>query len=45
MGYLKPELAKTGQKVKIKMFDKLWDAEIVLDSPYDPSNSRIRLED
>ncbi len=42
MGYVKPELAKTGQKLKVRMLNQLWDAEIVEDSPYDPSNAVIR---
>jgi dimethylglycine dehydrogenase len=32
----------TGTKLKVKMFDRLWDAEITEDSPYDPSNAVIR---
>ncbi|MGR3566055.1 MAG: GcvT family protein [Heliomarina sp.] len=42
MGYVKPDLAVVGTKLKVKMFDQLWDAEIVEDSPYDPSNAVIR---
>ncbi len=42
MGYVKPEHASPGTKVKIKMFDQLWDAEVVQDSPYDPKNETIR---
>ncbi len=42
MGYVKPDLATVGTKLKVKMFDQLWDAEIVEDSPYDPSNAVIR---
>ncbi|MCF3595951.1 FAD-dependent oxidoreductase [Rhodobacteraceae bacterium LMO-12] len=44
MGYVAPELATIGQKVKVKMLDQLWDAEIVEDSPYDPSNANIRVD-
>ena len=44
MGYVKPELANVGQKLKLKMFDKLWDAEVVEDSPYNPNNSTIRVD-
>jgi len=39
MGYLPPELAVPGQKVKVRMFRELWDAEVAADSPYDPSNA------
>ncbi|MEX0338504.1 MAG: aminomethyltransferase family protein, partial [Arenibacterium sp.] len=42
MGYLPPELAVRGTKVQVKMQDKLWQAEVVEDSPYDPTNSAIR---
>jgi len=42
MGYVRPDLATPGQKLKVKMFDRLWDAEITEDSPYDPKNARIR---
>ncbi len=44
MGYVKPETAIIGKKLKVKMFDQLWDAEIVEDSPYDPNNSTIRVD-
>ncbi|GGB87895.1 dimethylglycine dehydrogenase [Marivita lacus] len=42
MGYVKPELAVPGTKLQVKMFDQLWDAEVVEDSPYDPKNEVIR---
>ena len=44
MGYVQPELAVTGTKLKVRMFDQLWDAEIVEDSPYDGKNERIRVD-
>ena len=44
MGYVKPELAKVGQKLKVKMLNQLWGAEIVEDSPYDPTNATIRVD-
>ncbi len=44
MGYVKPEHAVVGTKMKVKMFDQLWDAEIVEDSPYDPKNTTIRMD-
>ncbi len=44
MGYVEPSSAKVGKKVMIKMFDKLWSAEIVQDSPYDPNNEAIRID-
>jgi dimethylglycine dehydrogenase len=42
MGYLSPELAVVGTKVKVRIFRELWDAEVVQDSPYDPKNETIR---
>jgi len=39
-----PDLANPGAKLKVKMFDQLWDAEIVEDSPYDPGNATIRID-
>lgn len=42
MGYVAPDLAQPGTRLKVKMQDQLWDAEIVPDSPYDPENARIR---
>ncbi len=44
MGYVPPELAKPGQKLKVRMLRELWDAEITVDSPYDPTNANIRVD-
>jgi dimethylglycine dehydrogenase len=44
MGYVTPELATVGTKLKLRMQRKLWDAEIVEDSPYDPKNATIRAD-
>ena len=44
MGYVKPEHAEVGTVLKVKMFDQLWDATIVEDSPYDPKNATIRMD-
>ena len=44
MGYVSPEYANIGQKIQVKMFDKLWDAKIVEDSPYDSKNEKIKLD-
>ena len=44
MGYLPPELAVVGQKLKVRMFRELWDAEVVEDSPYNPNNATIRVD-
>ncbi|MBV1903528.1 MAG: diguanylate cyclase, partial [Marinosulfonomonas sp.] len=43
MGYVRPDVAETGQALKVKMLGQLWDATVVEDSPYDPSNAAIRL--
>ena len=42
MGYVSPDLATPGTKLKVRMFDQLWDATITEDSPYDPKNETIR---
>ncbi|HUS55105.1 MAG TPA: FAD-dependent oxidoreductase [Thermohalobaculum sp.] len=42
IGYVRPDLAKVGQKLKLRMLTELWDAEIVEESPYDPKNETIR---
>ena len=44
MGYIKPAHAAVGTQLQVKMFDKLWDAEVVEDSPYDPKNAVIRVD-
>ncbi|WP_296763486.1 FAD-dependent oxidoreductase [Sediminimonas sp.] len=42
MGYVKPEMAEPGTRLQVRMFNKLWDAEVTVDSPYDPKNEAIR---
>ena len=42
MGYVRPNLAVEGQALKVKMFDTLFDAVVVADSPYDPANEQVR---
>ncbi|SFR41553.1 GcvT family protein [Litoreibacter janthinus] len=42
MGYVSPELAEVGTKLKVRMQRQLWDATVVEDSPYDPKNETIR---
>ncbi|MFK7753356.1 MAG: FAD-dependent oxidoreductase [Sedimentitalea sp.] len=44
MGYVKPEHATPDTRLKVKMFDQLWDAKITQDSPYDPANAVIRMD-
>ncbi|MEJ1991328.1 MAG: FAD-dependent oxidoreductase [Maritimibacter sp.] len=42
MGYVKPEQAVDGTKLKVKLQNKLWDAVVTCDSPYEPKNATIR---
>ncbi|MEM8729861.1 MAG: FAD-dependent oxidoreductase [Pseudomonadota bacterium] len=44
MGYVRSDLATPGQKLRVRMFDAFWDAEVVEDSPYDPANAAIRVD-
>jgi dimethylglycine dehydrogenase len=44
MGYVHPDLATPGQKLKVKIQLKEWDAVVTEDSPYDPTNARIRAD-
>jgi dimethylglycine dehydrogenase len=44
MGYVSPDLAAVGTKLKVKMLLKEWDAVVVEDSPFDPTNARIRID-
>ena len=42
MGYVTPDLAVEGTKLQVKIQDKLWDAIVTCDSPFDPKNEVIR---
>ena len=42
MGYVRPDLAVEGTKLKVRMLNQLWDATVTCDSPYDPQNATIR---
>ncbi len=44
MGYVRPDRAIAGTRLKVRMLRDLWDAEIVEDSPHDPANARIRMD-
>ena len=44
MGYVRPDLAKPGTRLKLRMFRDLWDAVVTEDSPYDPQNAAIRAD-
>ena len=41
IGYVKSSFSEVGTKLRIKIDDAFWNAEIVRDSPYDPQNKRI----
>ncbi|MGD9919254.1 MAG: FAD-dependent oxidoreductase [Paenirhodobacter sp.] len=44
MGYVRPDLAEPGTKLKVKIQLKEWDAVVAEDSPHDPTNARIRID-
>ncbi|WP_411837146.1 GcvT family protein [Paracoccus sp. ME4] len=44
MGYVRPDLAAPGTRLKLRMFRELYDAVVTEDSPHDPQNARIRLD-
>ncbi len=44
MGYVRPDLAEPGTRLKVRMFRALFEAEVVPDSPYDPANLRLRAD-
>jgi dimethylglycine dehydrogenase len=44
MGYVRPDLAEVGTRFQVRMLRQLWDAVVVEDSPYDPTNARIRAD-
>ncbi len=44
MGYVAPEHATPGTRLEVRMQGRLWPAEVVPDSPWDPENARIRAD-
>jgi len=44
MGYVAPDMATVGTRLQVKMLNRLWEAEVVEDSPFDPTNARIRVD-
>jgi Glycine cleavage system T protein (aminomethyltransferase) len=42
LGMVKPEVATTGQKLKIDILGKMYDATILDESPYDPKNDLLK---
>ncbi|OCX61101.1 diguanylate cyclase [Thioclava sp. SK-1] len=43
MGYVRPDLAAPGTRLKVKIQLQEWDAVVTEDSPHDPTNARIRM--
>jgi len=41
---VRPDLAQPGQKLQVRMLRQLFDAVVAEDSPFDPSNARIRID-
>ena len=44
MGYVRPDLAAPGTRLKVKILRQEWDAVVCEDSPHDPSNARLRVD-
>jgi dimethylglycine dehydrogenase len=44
MGYVRPDLAEPGSRLKVKIQLQEWDAVVTEDSPHDPANARIRID-
>ncbi len=42
LGYIRPDLAEPGTRLQIRMLDRLWDAEVTEESPFDPRNECLR---
>ncbi|MGV6846840.1 MAG: GcvT family protein [Marinibacterium sp.] len=42
LGYVRPDLAVPGTALQVRMFDRLWPAEVAAESPYDAKNEAIR---
>lgn len=44
MGYVRPDLAVPGTRLQLRMLRRTWDAVVTEDSPYDPTNARLRAD-
>ena len=42
MGYVRPDLAKPGVELRVRMLDRFWPAAVVQESPFDPANAELR---
>jgi len=44
MGYVRPDLAAPGTRLKVRMLRQEWEAVVAEDSPHDPANARLRAD-
>jgi dimethylglycine dehydrogenase len=44
MGYVRPDLARPGTRLEVRMQRCLWNAAVTEDSPHDPGNARLRAD-
>ncbi|NBC23471.1 MAG: FAD-dependent oxidoreductase [Gammaproteobacteria bacterium] len=44
LAFVKPEWAAVGTRLEIEMLQKRYPAEVVIESPYDPDNERLRAD-
>jgi dimethylglycine dehydrogenase len=42
LGMVRPDLAEVGQRLKISILGRPFDAIVVPESPYDPDNARLK---
>jgi dimethylglycine dehydrogenase len=42
LGMVRPDLGEVGQKLKIRIFGRPYEAIVVPESPYDPDNARLK---
>lgn len=42
LGMVRPDLGEIGSELQIKILDKLYPARVVVESPFDPENARLR---
>lgn len=44
IGYVKEKYSKLGNILKLKMFNKFYNAKVTENSPYDPKNLRVKID-
>jgi dimethylglycine dehydrogenase len=42
LGMVRPDLAAEGSELQIKILDRLYPARVIIESPFDPDNARLR---